>query len=72
MALVLEKIRKEAQGLTPEEQLRLVEDIAHQLREISLVKEVSLDLSKLYGLGKGLWTGEDAQGYVNQLRKDRT
>lgn len=31
----------------------------------------NLDWNKLYGLGKGLWKGEDAQEHVNRLRKDR-
>lgn len=37
--------------------------------ELSLKKE--LDWNKLYGLGKDLWKGEDAQVYVNRLREDR-
>lgn len=27
--------------------------------------------AELYGLGKGLWKGEDAQAYLNRLRGDR-
>jgi hypothetical protein len=30
-----------------------------------------LDWNKLYGLGKGLWKGEDAQEYVDRLREER-
>lgn len=71
MQTVLERIKKEAQKLTPTEQLRLVEDLAHQLRKALLPKETPLDLNGLYGLGKDLWKGEDAQEYVNQLREDR-
>lgn len=36
---------------------------------LSIKKE--LDWNNLYGLGKGLWKGEDAQEYVNRLREDR-
>lgn len=31
----------------------------------------SLGWTKLYGLGKGIWNGEDAQAYVDRLREDR-
>ncbi|MEW6096407.1 MAG: hypothetical protein AB1567_07775 [bacterium] len=68
---LLEKIRKETQQLTPDEQLSLVERLIHQLRETSLPPKTSLDIGKLYGLGKGLCVGEDAQEYVNQLRENR-
>jgi hypothetical protein len=30
-----------------------------------------LNWSDLYGLGKGIWDGEDAQEYVNKHRADR-
>ena len=27
--------------------------------------------NELYGLGKGVWDGQDAQEYVNEMREDR-
>ncbi|MBI4745174.1 MAG: hypothetical protein HY786_01155 [Deltaproteobacteria bacterium] len=69
--IVLEKVEREIAGLPPQDQLRLVEMLAHKLRMSSQVIKKELDWSKLYGLGKGLWKGEDAQEYVNRLRKDR-
>ncbi|MCL4377195.1 MAG: hypothetical protein M1409_02250 [Actinobacteria bacterium] len=69
--ITLEKIEKEIEGLTPLEQLKLVERLAHQLRKTSLIMKKELDWNKLYGLGKGLWKGEDAQEYVDSSRKDR-
>ena len=71
MQTMLERIRKETERLTSEEQLELVEKLVHQLREKGLVKREYLNWSELYGLGKGLWEGEDAQEYVNRLREDR-
>jgi hypothetical protein len=65
----LEKIEKETEKLTPEEQLKLVEDLIHRLNANGIIKEKE-DWGKLYSLGKGLWK-EDAQDYVNKLRKDR-
>ncbi len=67
----LEKIEKEIERLSQEEQLKLVERLAHQLRKTGIATKKELDWNKLYGLGKGLWKGEDAQEYVNRLRKDR-
>ncbi|MDP3297329.1 MAG: hypothetical protein U0937_02990 [Thermodesulfovibrionia bacterium] len=67
----LGKIEKEVERLSPQEQLKLVEKLAHQLRKTGIAIKKELDWKALYGLGKGLWRGEDAQEYVNRLRKDR-
>lgn len=67
----LGKIEKEIERLTPQEKLKLVEMLAHQLRKTGLVMKKELDWNKLYGLGKGLWKGEDAQEYVNRVREER-
>jgi hypothetical protein len=67
----LVKIEKEVEKLSPEEQLRLVEKLAHKLRKTGLAMKKELDWKNLYGLGKGLWRGEDAQEYVNRLRENR-
>lgn len=69
--IALEKIEKEIERLAPHEQLKLVENLIHRLRQIEIAARRELDWSKLYGLGKGLWKGEDAQKYVNHLREDR-
>ena len=69
--LTLEKIEKEAERLTPQEQLKLVERLVHQLMKTGLIIKKELDWNNLYGLGKGIWKGEDAQEYVNRLREDR-
>jgi hypothetical protein len=67
----LGKIEKEVEKLSPQEQLRLVEKLAHKLRKTGLAMKKELDWKNLYGLGKGLWKGEDAQEYVNRLRENR-
>jgi len=67
----LVKIEKEMEKLSPEEQLRLVEKLAHKLRKTGLAMKKELDWKNLYGLGKGLWGGEAAQEYVNRLRENR-
>lgn len=67
----LGKIEKEVEKLSPQEQLKLVERLAHKLRKTGLAMKKELDWKNLYGLGKGLWKGEDAQEYVNRLRENR-
>ncbi|MCL0062153.1 hypothetical protein M1N52_04170 [Thermodesulfovibrionales bacterium] len=71
MQTTLEKIWKETEGLTLEEQSELVERLVHQLREKGLIKREYLEWNKLYGLGKGLWENEDAQEYISRSREDR-
>jgi hypothetical protein len=65
----LSNMEKAIDGLSPEEQLRLVERVAQRLRRTGLAKK-DLEWSELYGLGKGLWK-EDAQRYVSRSREDR-
>jgi hypothetical protein len=70
-ASTLGKIEKEIGRLSPKDQLKLVEKLAHQLRKSGIMRKRELDWKDLYGLGKGLWKGEDAQEYVNRLREER-
>lgn len=67
--IAVEKIEKEIEKLTPHQQLKLVEKLAHHLRKTGLTVKKELDWKGLYGLGKGL-RKEDAQTYVNKLRKE--
>ena len=67
----LAKIEKEIEKLSPRDQLKLVEKLAHQLRKSGIMVKRELDWKALYGVGKGLWKGEDAQEYVNRLREER-
>ena len=70
-ASTLGKIEKEIERLSPKDQLKLVEKLAHQLRKSGIPRKRELDWKDLYGLGKGLWKGEDAQEYGNRLREER-
>ena len=70
-ATTLGKIEKEIERLSPKDQLKLVEKLAQQLRKSGISVKKELDWKGLYGLGKGLWMGEDAQEYVNRLREER-
>jgi hypothetical protein len=70
-ASTLGKIKKEIERLFPKGQLKLVEKLAHQLRKSGITVKKEIDWKGLYGLGKGLWRGEDTQEYVGRLREDR-
>lgn len=65
------EIEKEIKSLSLDEQLRLMEKLAKQLRKSGLSLKKELDWKNLYGLGRGLWEAEDAQEYVNRLREER-
>jgi hypothetical protein len=67
----LGKIEKEIERLSPKDQLKLVEKLAHRLRKSGITAKRDIDWKGLYGLGKGLWMGEDAQEYVDRLREER-
>ncbi|MBS4028937.1 MAG: hypothetical protein KGZ58_09895 [Ignavibacteriales bacterium] len=67
----IEKIEKEVSKLSQNDQLVMLERIAHQLRRANLSEKKEMDWNELYGLGKDVWKGEDAQDFVNQLRKER-
>ena len=67
----LEKIEKEVESLTPKEHIKLMKIIIRHLKKIESSKLKSLDWDELYGIGKGLWEGEDAQDYVDNLRGNR-
>jgi len=69
--IALKKIEKEIEKLPSDEQLKLIENLIHRIRKTKRGTKKELDWNKLYGLGKGLWNGEDAQEYVNRLREER-
>ncbi|MFH0919229.1 MAG: hypothetical protein V1913_02615 [Fibrobacterota bacterium] len=67
----VETLERDAESLPSQEQLKLVEILIHKIRNAKLARKISLDWNKLYGLGKGLWKGEDAQAYIRRIREDR-
>ncbi|KAM3115914.1 hypothetical protein [Phormidesmis sp. 146-33] len=62
-----QEIRREVKNLNPDEQLRLLEELAAMVRRRMLVKP-KRSIVELEGLGKENWQGIDAQEYVNQER----
>ena len=66
----LKKIKREVENLSSRDQRKLMEQLSRRLRQAKS-RRGSLNWAKLYGLGKGIWNGEDAQVYVDRLREDR-
>ena len=60
-------IRSQVEDLTPDEQLRLLEDLPVLVRR-RMAPTPKHSIMELEGLGKALWQGIDAQEYVNQER----
>ena len=66
MANYLE-IRHQVESLSPDEQLRLLEDIAAIVRR-QMISTPKRSIMELEGLGKEIWQGVDAQEYVDLER----
>ena len=67
----LEKIESQIMNLPVSEQLRLIERIARRVRSVQTKSVITLNWNDLYGTGRGIWEGDDAQGYVNRVREER-
>jgi hypothetical protein len=67
----LEKIESQIMQLTVSEQIHLIERIARRVRSVQTKPDTTLNWNDLYGMGKGIWEGEDAQDYVNRAREER-
>jgi hypothetical protein len=64
------KIERQVENLSLRDKQKLLAKLVKGLRQRDRRKGTR-DWTKLYGLGKGLWNGEDAQDYVNRSREDR-
>ena len=64
---IYQDVRRQVEDLTPDEQLRLLAELANIVGRRILVKS-GHSIMELEGLGKEIWQGLDAQEYVNQER----
>ncbi|MBU1182282.1 MAG: hypothetical protein ABIJ52_00210 [Pseudomonadota bacterium] len=68
----LEKIESQIMNLSVSDQIHLIERIARRVRSVQAKSEITtLNWNDLYGMGKGIWRGDDAQDYVNRAREER-
>ncbi len=64
------RIEREVEKLPLAEKKKLLAKLTRNLQRKARLKSPR-DWRKLYGLGKGIWRGEDAQDYVARSREDR-
>ena len=62
-----QEIRRQIVNLTPDEQLRLLEELT-TIVSGCIQSKPKRSIMELSGLGKEIWQGIDAQEYVNQER----
>jgi len=64
-----QEVLEQAKNLTPEEQLKLVEDLSILIRQqVTMTPKPMRSILELRGLGKEIWQGIDAQEFINQER----
>jgi hypothetical protein len=62
-----QEIRRQVETLTPDEQLRLLEDLVAIVRQQNSISP-KRSIMQLEGLGQEIWQDIDAQEYINQER----
>ena len=63
------EVRHLAESLTPDEQMRLIQELSSLIRQrVTMTPKPKRSILELEGLGKEVWNGIDAQEYVNQER----
>lgn len=65
--VAFERVLKDACQLEPIDQLRLLEALAGTVRN-TMTKQPKRSILELRGKGKEIWSGIDAQEFVNQER----
>jgi len=59
---------EQIQQLEPEEQLKLIEDVAALVQQYQLVARPLHSILELEGLGKEVWEGIDVDQYIEEER----
>ena len=67
MSLAYEEILQKAGALSPDEQLRLISQLAERLQRGSS-QERRTSILELQGLGKEIWEGIDPREYIQRER----
>lgn len=65
---VYNDVLRRVQRLSPDDQLRLLEDVASLVRRQVATRSRRRSILELRGLGKETWQDIDAQDYVDQER----
>ncbi|KAM3111728.1 hypothetical protein [Phormidesmis sp. 146-33] len=71
MSLSLQEVLQEIEQLTPEEQLEVISHAAEQLKRRAVAQTYSKrSWQELRGAAPNVLGGQDAQAWVNQLRRE--
>jgi hypothetical protein len=71
MSSLLEAILKQAQRLSPEEQLELIQQLTQQVStQLETPAKPKHNVTEFYGVAPNLLSGMDAQVWVDQLRSE--
>ena len=62
------EVLNQAQHLTTEEQLRLLEELAALIRRQGVMRSKKHSIMELKGLGKEIWEGVDVEKYIDEER----
>jgi hypothetical protein len=65
---VYDDVLRRVQRLSPDDQLRLLEDVASLVRREVTGQARRRSILELRGLGREIWQGVDAQDYINEER----
>lgn len=65
---VYRDVLRRVQRLSPDDQLRLLEDVAGLVRRQVTARARRRSILELQGLGKEIWQDIDAQDYIDQER----
>jgi len=62
------EVLNQAQHLTTEEQLQLLEELAALIRRQGVTRSKKHSIMELKGLGKEIWEGVDVEKYIDEER----
>jgi hypothetical protein len=69
MSKELRELMKQADALTPEEQLRLIAYLTQRLQHCEIKRKPRRDIMEFAGIAPNLLGGMDAQEYVTRMRR---
>lgn len=69
MSELLQELLKQAEQLSTEEQVQLIEHLANRVK-IQQQNQPKRKISDFYGIAPNLLGGQDAQEWVNELRQE--
>jgi hypothetical protein len=68
--MTVTEVLEEARTLTPDERIELIKGLVDLMGETKPSGETKHSLRELRGLGKEIWSGIDAQAYIDEQREE--